>query len=56
MFGRALGGRVAYALGYTGLVHGRDSELTRLELVRRRPIRSRPSRSARASCSSRGAR
>jgi glycine/D-amino acid oxidase-like deaminating enzyme len=52
-FGRALGGRVAYAVGYTGLgvgasrfgalvaldlVHGRDSELTRLELVRSRPI------------------
>jgi glycine/D-amino acid oxidase-like deaminating enzyme len=52
-FGRALGGRVAYAVGYTGLgvgasrfgarvaldlAHGRDTELTRLELVRRRPI------------------
>jgi glycine/D-amino acid oxidase-like deaminating enzyme len=52
-FGRALGGRAAYAVGYTGLgvgasrfgalvaldlVHGRDSELTRLELVRSRPI------------------
>jgi glycine/D-amino acid oxidase-like deaminating enzyme len=52
-FGRALGGRVAYAVGYTGLgvvasrfgarvaldlLHGRDTELTRLELVRRRPI------------------
>jgi glycine/D-amino acid oxidase-like deaminating enzyme len=52
-FGRALGGRVAYAVGYTGLgvgasrfgarvaldlVHGRDTELTRLELVRSRPI------------------
>jgi glycine/D-amino acid oxidase-like deaminating enzyme len=52
-FGRALAGRVAYAVGYTGLgvgasrfgarvaldlVHGRDTELTRLELVRSRPI------------------
>jgi glycine/D-amino acid oxidase-like deaminating enzyme len=52
-FGRALDGRVAYAVGYTGLgvgasrfgalvaldlVHGRDSELTRLGLVRSRPI------------------
>ena len=52
-FGTALGGRVAYAVGYTGLgvgasrfgarvaldlVHGRDTELTRLELVRSRPI------------------
>jgi glycine/D-amino acid oxidase-like deaminating enzyme len=52
-FGRALGGRVAYAVGYTGLgvgasrfgarvaldlVHGRETELTRLELVRSRPI------------------
>ncbi len=52
-FGKALGGRVAYAVGYTGLglgatrfgarvaldlVHGRDSELTRLELVRSRPL------------------
>jgi glycine/D-amino acid oxidase-like deaminating enzyme len=52
-FGRALGGRVAYAVGYTGLgvgasrfgarvaldlVHGRDTELTWLELVRSRPI------------------
>jgi glycine/D-amino acid oxidase-like deaminating enzyme len=52
-FGRALGGRAAYAVGYTGLgvgasrfgarvaldlVHGRDTELTRLELVRRRPL------------------
>jgi len=52
-FGTALGGRVAYAVGYTGLgvaasrfgarvaldlVHGRDSELTRLELVRSHPI------------------
>jgi glycine/D-amino acid oxidase-like deaminating enzyme len=52
-FGRALGGRAAYAVGYTGLgvaatrfgarvaldlLHGRDTELTRLELVRSRPI------------------
>ena len=52
-FGRALGGRVAYAVGYTGLgvgasrfgarvaldlARGRDTELTRLELVRKRPI------------------
>ena len=52
-FGKALGGRVAYAVGYTGLgvvasrfgarvaldlLHGRDTELTRLELVRSRPI------------------
>jgi glycine/D-amino acid oxidase-like deaminating enzyme len=52
-FGQALGGRVAYAVGYTGLgvvasrfgaqvaldlLHGRDSELTRLQMVRSRPI------------------
>jgi glycine/D-amino acid oxidase-like deaminating enzyme len=52
-FGRALGGRAAYAVGYTGLgvaasrfgarvaldlLHGRDTELTRLQLVRSRPI------------------
>jgi glycine/D-amino acid oxidase-like deaminating enzyme len=52
-FGTALGGRAAYAVGYTGLgvgatrfgaqvaldlVHGRDTELTRLELVRSRPL------------------
>jgi glycine/D-amino acid oxidase-like deaminating enzyme len=52
-FGHALGGRAAYAVGYTGLgvgasrfgarvaldlVHGRDTELTRLELVRSRPL------------------
>jgi glycine/D-amino acid oxidase-like deaminating enzyme len=52
-FGRALGGRAAYAVGYTGLgvgasrfgarvaldlAYGRDTELTRLELVRRRPL------------------
>ena len=52
-FGRALGGRVAYAVGYTGLgvgasrfgarvaldlAHGRDTELTRLKLVRSRPV------------------
>jgi glycine/D-amino acid oxidase-like deaminating enzyme len=52
-FGSALGGRAAYAVGYTGLgvgatrfgarvaldlVHGRDTGLTRLELVRSRPL------------------
>ena len=52
-FGRAFGGRAAYAVGYTGLgvaatrfgarvaldlLHDRDTELTRLELVRSRPI------------------
>ena len=52
-FGRAHRGRVVYALGYTGLgvgatrfgaavaldlLDGRDSDLTRLELVRRRPV------------------
>jgi glycine/D-amino acid oxidase-like deaminating enzyme len=52
-FGTALGGRVAYAVGYTGLgvvasrfgarvaldlLDGRDTELTRLEMVRGRPI------------------
>jgi glycine/D-amino acid oxidase-like deaminating enzyme len=52
-FGTALGGRVAYAVGYTGLgvgasrfgarvaldlVHGRETELTRLEMVRSRPL------------------
>ena len=52
-FGRALGGRAAYAVGYTGLgvaatrfgarvaldlLHNRNTELTRLELVRSRPI------------------
>jgi glycine/D-amino acid oxidase-like deaminating enzyme len=52
-FGRALGGRAAYAVGYTGLgvgasrfgarvaldlAYGRETELTRLELVRSRPI------------------
>jgi glycine/D-amino acid oxidase-like deaminating enzyme len=52
-FGRALGGRVAYALGYTGLgvgasrfgarvgldlLDGRASEATTLALVRRRPL------------------
>ena len=60
-FGRALGGRAAYAVGYTGLgvaatrfgarvaldlLHDRDTELTRLELVRSRRSRSRPSRCA----------
>ncbi len=53
VFGTALDGRVSYALGYTGLgvaasrfgarvaldlVDGADSELTRLRLVRRRPV------------------
>jgi glycine/D-amino acid oxidase-like deaminating enzyme len=52
-FGRALGGRVVYALGYTGLgvgasrfgartgldlLDGRTSEATALEFVRRRPL------------------
>ena len=52
-FGRALGGRVAYALGYTGLgvgasrfgarvgidlLDGRESEATALTIVRRRPV------------------
>jgi glycine/D-amino acid oxidase-like deaminating enzyme len=52
-FGRAMGGRVTYAVGYTGLgvvasrfgarvaldlLHGRDTELTRLQMVRSRPI------------------
>jgi glycine/D-amino acid oxidase-like deaminating enzyme len=52
-FGKALGGRVAYALGYTGLgvaasrfggrvgldlLDGRDSEATALTMVRRRPL------------------
>ncbi|MDV3223126.1 FAD-dependent oxidoreductase [Intrasporangium sp.] len=53
VFGTALGGRLAYAVGYTGLgvastrfgarvaldlVDGRDTEVTRLEMVRRKPI------------------
>ena len=52
-FGKALGGRVAYALGYTGLgvaasrfgarvgldlLDGRASEATALTMVRRRPL------------------
>jgi glycine/D-amino acid oxidase-like deaminating enzyme len=52
-FGTALGGRVAYATGYTGLgvaatrfgarvaldlVDGRETEATRLKYVRRRPV------------------
>jgi hypothetical protein len=52
-FGRAMGGRVAYALGYTGmgvgasrfgarvmlrLLGGRTSDLTRLAMVRRKPV------------------
>ena len=53
VFGTALGGRMAYAVGYTGLgvastrfgaavaldlVDGKDTELTRLGMVRRKPI------------------
>jgi glycine/D-amino acid oxidase-like deaminating enzyme len=53
VFGTALGGRVAYAVGFTGLgvgasrfgarvaldlLAGADSERTRLELVRRQPV------------------
>lgn len=53
VFGTAFGGRLAYAVGYTGLgvgstrfgarvaldlVDGRDTELTRLEMVRRKPL------------------
>jgi glycine/D-amino acid oxidase-like deaminating enzyme len=53
MFGKALGGRAVFAVGYTGLgvaasrfgaqvaldlVEGRETELTRLELVRSKPI------------------
>ncbi|EWT00917.1 FAD-dependent oxidoreductase [Intrasporangium oryzae NRRL B-24470] len=53
VFGTALGGRMAYAIGYTGLgvastrfgarvaldlVDGRDTEVTRLAMVRRKPI------------------
>jgi len=52
-FGTAHGGRVAYAVGYTGLgvgatrfgarvaldlLDGRDTEATRLRYVRRRPV------------------
>jgi glycine/D-amino acid oxidase-like deaminating enzyme len=52
-FGRALGGRVTYVVGFTGLglgasrfgarvaldlAHGRDTELTRLRFVRSKPI------------------
>ena len=52
-WGRALGGRVAYSLGYTGLgvgasrfgaqvaldlLSGEETERTRLEMVRRRPL------------------
>jgi len=52
-FGTAMGGRVSYALGYTGLgvgatrfgarvmldlLDGRKSEVTELEMVRRRPL------------------
>ncbi len=53
VFGTALGGRMAYAVGYTGLglastrfgarvtldlLDGRDTEVTRLQMVRRKPI------------------
>ncbi len=53
VFGTALGGRVSYAVGYTGLgvastrfgarvaldlVHGRDTEVTRLAMVRDKPL------------------
>ncbi|MBM6403624.1 FAD-dependent oxidoreductase [Phycicoccus sp. CSK15P-2] len=53
VFGTALGGRVSYAVGYTGLgvastrfgarvaldlVDGRDTEATRLSMVRRKPL------------------
>src|SRR4029078_11890978 len=53
MFGRAMSGRVSYAVGYTGLggarslfearvaldlVDGRDTELTRLRLVRSKSL------------------
>jgi glycine/D-amino acid oxidase-like deaminating enzyme len=53
VFGTAFGGRMAYAVGYTGLgvastrfgaavaldlVDGRDSERTRLGMVRRKPV------------------
>jgi glycine/D-amino acid oxidase-like deaminating enzyme len=53
MFGRALGGRAVFAVGYTGLgvaasrfgaqvaldlVEGRDTERTRLRMVRTKPI------------------
>jgi len=53
VFGTALGGRMAYAVGYTGLgvastrfgarvaldlLGGRDTEVTRLQMVRRKPI------------------
>ncbi|WP_216842579.1 FAD-dependent oxidoreductase [Arthrobacter sp. NEB 688] len=53
VFGTAMGGRLAYAVGYTGLgvastrfgarvaldlVHGRDTEVTRLGMVRRKPL------------------
>ena len=58
-FGTAHGGRTAYALGFTGLgvgasrfaadvmldlLAGEDTERTRLEMVRTKPCRSRPSR------------
>ena len=61
MFGKALGGRAVFAVGYTGLgvaasrfgaqvaldlVEGRDTERTRLGMVRASRSRSRPSRCA----------
>ena len=60
-FGTAHGGRVAYAVGYTGLgvvstrfgarvaldlLDGRETEATRLRYVRSKPVPSRPSRCA----------
>ncbi|HET6561901.1 MAG TPA: FAD-dependent oxidoreductase [Marmoricola sp.] len=57
VFGTALGGRVAYAVGYTGLglaasrfgarvgldlLAGRDTERTELAMVRRRPVQFPP--------------
>ena len=65
VFGTALGGRLAYAIGYTGLgvgstrfgarvaldlVDGRDTEATRLRMVRTSRSPSRQSRSAMPLC------